>query len=89
MPNRPQRQKRTDIRRVRTGCLTCRERRIKCDELEPICRQCLRSDRICKKGMRVRFHPPEGYSGIQGNGVATRNQVNFLFPHVSRNWEAH
>uniref|UniRef100_A0A8H7TKJ6 Zn(2)-C6 fungal-type domain-containing protein n=1 Tax=Bionectria ochroleuca TaxID=29856 RepID=A0A8H7TKJ6_BIOOC len=34
-------------RRTRTGCLTCRARRIKCDEAAAICTQCLRSDLQC------------------------------------------
>ncbi|KAK7551309.1 hypothetical protein JOL62DRAFT_91491 [Phyllosticta paracitricarpa] len=29
--------------RSRTGCLTCREKRIKCDEQRPTCTQCLKS----------------------------------------------
>lgn len=74
----PQRQKRTNIRRVRTGCLTCRERRIKCDELIPSCRQCLRSGRVCKKGMRVRFRPLERSSEFHGSGGSVRTQVTFL-----------
>ncbi|KAF2472028.1 uncharacterized protein BDR25DRAFT_324552 [Lindgomyces ingoldianus] len=34
-------------RRTKTGCLTCRKRRIKCDEAHPICRNCQKSKREC------------------------------------------
>ncbi|KAL9091776.1 MAG: hypothetical protein Q9159_001291 [Coniocarpon cinnabarinum] len=34
-------------KRVKTGCLTCRKRRIKCDEERPSCSQCARSKREC------------------------------------------
>ncbi|KAE8348091.1 hypothetical protein BDV28DRAFT_113466 [Aspergillus coremiiformis] len=34
-------------RRTKTGCLTCRKRRIKCDEGHPVCRNCLKSKREC------------------------------------------
>lgn len=34
-------------RRTRTGCLTCRKRRIKCDERKPHCYNCERSKKIC------------------------------------------
>ncbi|KAK7519658.1 uncharacterized protein IWZ02DRAFT_299553 [Phyllosticta citriasiana] len=36
--------------RSKTGCLTCREKRIKCDEQRPTCTQCLKSRdrRICE-----------------------------------------
>ncbi|KAF2761681.1 hypothetical protein EJ05DRAFT_496583 [Pseudovirgaria hyperparasitica] len=34
-------------RRTKTGCLTCRKRRIKCDEAHPICNNCRKSKRDC------------------------------------------
>lgn len=34
-------------RRTRTGCLTCRKRRIKCDERKPHCSNCERSKKLC------------------------------------------
>ncbi|KAL8950304.1 MAG: hypothetical protein Q9222_003648 [Ikaeria aurantiellina] len=34
-------------RRTKTGCLTCRKRRIKCDEAHPACRNCQKSKRDC------------------------------------------
>ena len=42
-------------RRVRTGCLTCRERHLKCDESFPRCQNCQKSDRLCKRGVRLNF----------------------------------
>ena len=33
--------------RVRTGCLTCRKRKVKCDERRPICFNCDRLSRTC------------------------------------------
>ncbi|EXJ84571.1 hypothetical protein A1O3_05241 [Capronia epimyces CBS 606.96] len=42
-------------RRVRTGCLTCRERHLKCDEGLPTCQNCKRSNRKCKRGVRLNF----------------------------------
>ncbi|KAK1780180.1 hypothetical protein QBC45DRAFT_324317 [Copromyces sp. CBS 386.78] len=34
-------------RRTKTGCLTCRKRRIKCDEAHPTCNNCKKSKRDC------------------------------------------
>lgn len=48
-------------RRTKTGCLTCRKRRIKCDEQHPICKNCAKSERICL-----------GYDPILGPGRAQR-----------------
>ncbi|DAA72930.1 TPA_exp: Uncharacterized protein A8136_4855 [Trichophyton benhamiae CBS 112371] len=42
-------------KRVRTGCLTCRERHLKCDEAVPRCLNCQKSDRQCKRGIRLNF----------------------------------
>ncbi|KAK5131623.1 hypothetical protein LTR08_000810 [Meristemomyces frigidus] len=42
-------------KRVRTGCLTCRERHLKCDEALPCCNNCKKSSRTCKRGVRLNF----------------------------------
>ena len=42
-------------RRVRTGCLTCRERHLKCDEALGRCQNCRKSDRVCRRGIRLNF----------------------------------
>ena len=42
-------------KRVRTGCLTCRERHLKCDEGLPDCQNCKKSTRECKRGVRLNF----------------------------------
>lgn len=39
--------------RTKTGCLTCRKRRVKCSEEKPICRNCLKSKRQCDYSTRV------------------------------------
>ena len=42
-------------KRVRTGCWTCRERHLKCDEAFPICKQCQKANKDCARGMKARF----------------------------------
>lgn len=42
-------------KRVRTGCLTCRERHLKCDEGVPDCVNCRKSHRACRRGVRLNF----------------------------------
>ncbi|KAL4866230.1 hypothetical protein BDV12DRAFT_138344 [Aspergillus spectabilis] len=39
---------RKSMPKVRTGCLTCKQRRIKCDEGKPSCRNCSRTGRPCE-----------------------------------------
>ncbi|EKD21140.1 C6 transcription factor OefC [Drepanopeziza brunnea f. sp. 'multigermtubi' MB_m1] len=35
------------VPRTRTGCLTCRKRKVKCDEVKPVCERCTRLQREC------------------------------------------
>ncbi|KAL8815435.1 MAG: hypothetical protein Q9223_005423 [Gallowayella weberi] len=37
----------TKHRRTRSGCYTCRQRRVKCDEARPQCQRCLKGSRPC------------------------------------------
>ncbi|KAL6694536.1 hypothetical protein J3F84DRAFT_377157 [Trichoderma pleuroticola] len=34
-------------RKVKTGCLTCKKRRVKCDEAKPSCKRCVSTGRVC------------------------------------------
>ncbi|KAI9800863.1 MAG: hypothetical protein M1825_003646 [Sarcosagium campestre] len=46
-------------KRTKTGCLTCRRRRIKCGEERPICTNCVKSKRHCEGyNQRVVFKDP-------------------------------
>src|SRR4051812_7231288 len=42
-------------KRTRTGCLTCRERHLKCDETKPCCNNCSKSQRDCNWGKKLNF----------------------------------
>ncbi|KAK3318369.1 fungal transcriptional regulatory-like protein [Apodospora peruviana] len=48
-------------KRTKTGCLTCRRRRIKCDEGKPTCGNCIKSKRQCDGyNQRLTFKEPLG-----------------------------
>ncbi|KAK8140838.1 hypothetical protein G3M48_001671, partial [Beauveria asiatica] len=51
-----QRQKRWTPR-VRTGCYTCRTRRIKCDEAQPTCKRCRIRGIRCDYPLQPRHRP--------------------------------
>lgn len=58
-------------KRTKTGCLTCRKRRIKCGEERPICRNCVKSKRQCEGyAQRVVFKPPSFDFRQIDNGAA-------------------
>ncbi|TXC03887.1 hypothetical protein FocTR4_00002122 [Fusarium oxysporum f. sp. cubense] len=42
---------------VRTGCLVCRARKIKCDEQRPKCQKCIRGSRTCVYRIANRWEP--------------------------------
>lgn len=57
----PASRKATARKRTKTGCLTCRKRRIKCDEGRPTCNNCIKSKRQCEGyNQRVIFKDPLG-----------------------------
>ncbi|OBA21865.1 hypothetical protein METBIDRAFT_40365 [Metschnikowia bicuspidata var. bicuspidata NRRL YB-4993] len=41
--------------RTRSGCFTCRDRHMKCDEQLPVCQNCINSKRKCYRGIRLNF----------------------------------
>ncbi|KAK9488876.1 fungal-specific transcription factor domain-containing protein [Lipomyces starkeyi] len=81
-------------RRTRTGCLTCRKRRIKCDEGKPKCSNCTKSRRVCEGyGPRLDLRPPyfkvrsivplqndhNNYAALMANGV--NPYAPYISPH--------
>ncbi|KAL7822643.1 N-terminal fungal transcription regulatory domain-containing protein [Trichoderma gracile] len=64
----------TKSKRVRTGCLTCRGRHLKCDEAVPICRNCEKGGRKCTRGIRLNF------------SNTTVHDTSYLVPFDTRNF---
>ncbi|KAH8592931.1 hypothetical protein B0O99DRAFT_689147 [Bisporella sp. PMI_857] len=56
----------TKHRRTRSGCYTCRSRRVKCDEVHPICER-------CKKGGRECVYPDPSTSSKSSANKSTRS----------------
>ncbi|TVY65642.1 Transcriptional regulatory protein moc3 [Lachnellula suecica] len=56
--------------RSRTGCQTCRQRKLKCDESKPICGQCRKGSRECQPSDGVVFRHQQNASmnGAPGTG---------------------
>ncbi|OCL05185.1 hypothetical protein AOQ84DRAFT_323304, partial [Glonium stellatum] len=68
-------------KRTKTGCLTCRKRRIKCGEERPICNNCIKSKRHCEGyNQRVIFKPPIGDWPNHPSTVNTLPYHNSLLP---------
>ncbi|KAI4251273.1 MAG: hypothetical protein LQ352_004951 [Teloschistes flavicans] len=64
-------------KRTKTGCLTCRRRRIKCGEERPMCNNCVKSKRNCEGYTpRVIFKDPLGAYRAPG-GTARDTGIHF------------
>ncbi|RAK99208.1 putative C6 finger domain protein [Aspergillus ibericus CBS 121593] len=71
-------------KRTKTGCLTCRQRRIKCGEEKPICNNCIKSKRECKGYVpRLVFKDPLGISGTITSQQATFSSQTWSVPPPS------
>ncbi|KAJ5106883.1 hypothetical protein N7456_003558 [Penicillium angulare] len=74
----------TKAKRTRTGCLTCRERHLKCDEALGRCLNCRKSDRICRRGVRLNFidiqtvAPPHIIARPKGAKLTFRDDSRFI-----------
>ncbi|PHH67178.1 hypothetical protein CDD81_2947 [Ophiocordyceps australis] len=62
-------------RRTKTGCLTCRKRRIKCDETHPTCNNCRKSKRDCL-GYDPIFRPQCGSGSVNSHIQPAPSSVN-------------
>ncbi|KAF5968524.1 C6 zinc finger domain-containing protein [Fusarium coicis] len=49
--------------RSRSGCWTCRTKKVKCDEIRPVCRRCLRLKLSCDYAPRLRTFPKGSPAG--------------------------
>ncbi|KAJ3493535.1 hypothetical protein NLG97_g4670 [Lecanicillium saksenae] len=61
--------------RARTGCYTCRARRVKCDEKQPVCKRCLVGHRACLYPTWRREEPGEPMSQEGVVGLAALHQT--------------
>ncbi|KAF2469656.1 uncharacterized protein BDR25DRAFT_46870 [Lindgomyces ingoldianus] len=72
-------------KRTKTGCLTCRKRRIKCGEERPTCANCIKSKRQCEGyNQRVIFKPPIGDWPNHPGAVSTLQYHSSMLPGARR-----
>ncbi|ANZ73387.1 BA75_00772T0 [Komagataella pastoris] len=85
--------KRLPKKRTKTGCLTCRKRRIKCDERKPFCFNCEKSKKVCTGFTHLFKDPPskayplspdKASPGTEGHPVPPRE--NFVEMRGSLNY---
>lgn len=67
--------KRQSKPKVKTGCLNCKQRRIKCDEARPTCHNCVKSKRECNG-----YPPPPRTNGYPQLRIAPKPLSQELVP---------
>ncbi|KAK3313471.1 hypothetical protein B0H66DRAFT_353006 [Apodospora peruviana] len=75
---RPAHSGRKGSKKVRTGCITCKIRKVKCDEAKPFCIRCTKTGRRCD-GYLPSVKRQRGSSHLAGRGTTG----GFLDPHGS------
>ncbi|KAH8913035.1 hypothetical protein BR93DRAFT_871296 [Coniochaeta sp. PMI_546] len=80
--------------RKRSGCLTCRDRHISCDEdFVPDCGNCRKSNRACIRGTRLNFHqievhaPPYLLPRSPGWSVNFKDESQAIASEYMGGWE--
>ncbi|KAH7175345.1 hypothetical protein EDB81DRAFT_2279 [Dactylonectria macrodidyma] len=75
-------------RKVRTGCITCKIRKVKCDEAKPHCLRCVRTGRQCDgyraTPPRSTPEPPLAVSPVPGLGFETDREAHAFEHYRSR-----
>ncbi|KAH8804384.1 hypothetical protein F5884DRAFT_406326 [Xylogone sp. PMI_703] len=72
-------------RKTRTGCKTCKARKVKCDEVKPHCKNCLRRSVLCEyttQQLPLAYQSPASPRGEHG-GFSPQSS-NDSFNHESR-----
>ncbi|KAK9769611.1 putative Major facilitator superfamily domain-containing protein [Seiridium cardinale] len=78
MPGRKRADRAAPIhRRARTGCKSCRTRKVKCDETKPMCRNCSSRGLACDSGLQLKWHEEFETRGIAfgRQGVWTKDSA--------------
>ncbi|KAL2830480.1 hypothetical protein BDW59DRAFT_141019 [Aspergillus cavernicola] len=81
--------------KVRSGCLVCKSRRIKCDETKPTCRNCTRSKRNCaysnpsqdaRSNLRIVVYTPRASFATTG---AEKHSLDFFLAQMRSRFPLH
>ncbi|CAO2657421.1 Nn.00g035470.m01.CDS01 [Neocucurbitaria sp. VM-36] len=66
--------------RSRTGCLTCRQRKLKCDEKKPVCGQCTKASRDCVPSSGIVFRHQHNAS-MNGDESGDENSLKGFYAY--------
>ncbi|KAK2769923.1 hypothetical protein CKAH01_14938 [Colletotrichum kahawae] len=74
-------------RKVRTGCITCKARKVKCDEGKPSCVRCIKTGRVCDGYLlKIDVRDPVGSRDAT---TLTLHRPHHVFPGANSSSEGH
>ncbi|OQV07623.1 Fungal specific transcription factor domain-containing protein [Cladophialophora immunda] len=78
-------------RRTRTGCQTCRARKLKCSEEKPVCRQCLLKGLNCDTTTALKWETDYVSKGLKFGraGVWSKDPYKTASPSPTSDWSTH
>lgn len=62
-------------RRTRTGCLSCRRRKVKCDEVRPTCKRCTKGELQCSWPVKGAIASPASSSSVSVSSRAESSRI--------------
>ena len=71
---------RRSAKRTKSGCLSCRTRHTKCDEMKPICGGCVRNHLLCSWPGFARANSPSGSAAAEDPALAR---------HITSSYQVH
>lgn len=74
--------------RSRSGCITCKERKLKCDETWPVCQRCLTASRPCRRDIPASSNTRADLDRITfyTSSAANSSLSKALSPHPDTTW---
>ncbi|TGO10582.1 hypothetical protein BTUL_0131g00230 [Botrytis tulipae] len=62
--------------KLKTGCNTCKARRVKCDETKPACMRCQKFGRVCDgySAFNERWKPENQMTAVSASGMSASNE---------------
>ncbi|KAJ3494912.1 hypothetical protein NLG97_g3767 [Lecanicillium saksenae] len=75
--------------RVRSGCLTCRARKVKCDEARPVCRRCIKTRVECRGYAEPADHEPNQRPVLPKGDTSVRVRIGTGPRHSTGSLQQH
>lgn len=74
--------------KTRTACLTCKKRRVKCDQAQPACNRCIKAGKICQ-GYQLELISSSPAQVPHSTFITTSTTLLSAFSATQQEWQAY